>query len=215
VSAAKAAADYYVQCLTEEGREPSYKELAKAAERSESWGAQQLRALRKAQQWTPEDDAAALAATKAADTGGREVPEADSKPAEGRTEARAAVRQPFAARGVVWVAFLLGLGASVAANVEAAQDGIGPKVAAGFASIALLLSVEILARFRTSAKGRWLLYGGTGVIAAVAAVVSYGHMRSLLLEYGESNLAATILPLAPDGLILVSCVALMTMQRGK
>lgn len=202
MSAADIAAELYSTRVAA-GEEPSYKELAKAAGRSESWGAQQLRKLRASSK------PAKAPEPKLVPT---EAPVVD-KPAEARTEAPVSIRQPFAARGVVWVAFLLGLGASVAANVEAAADGIGPKVAAGFASIALLLSVEILARFRTSAKGRWLLYSGTAVIAAVAAVVSYGHMRSLLLEYGESNLAATILPLAPDGLILVSCVALMTMTK--
>jgi hypothetical protein len=210
VSAAKVAADYYVQCLTQEGREPTYKELAKAAERSDSWGAQQLRALRKAQEWTPEDDAAAKAAAEVEAYEGTEVPEADSRPAEAHTEAPAT---PVGTVPIVWGALLLGLGASVAANVVAVGGGTGQRIAAAFAPMALLLAVEILTRFRKAKRGGWLLYLGTGIIAAVTAVVSYGHTRSLLLHYGESNLAATILPLAPDGLILVSCVALMTMTK--
>nr|WP_255429698.1 DUF2637 domain-containing protein [Streptomonospora sp. PA3] len=51
-------------------------------------------------------------------------------------------------------------------------------------------------------------WSGTAVVAAVAAVVSYGHMRDLLLSYGETALVAHILPLSVDGLLLVASVAL-------
>jgi hypothetical protein len=51
-------------------------------------------------------------------------------------------------------------------------------------------------------------YTGAGVVGAVAAVVSFGHLRSLALGAGESPLAAALLPISVDGL-LVSAASVM------
>lgn len=125
-----------------------------------------------------------------------------------------AAEQPEGARLVAWLAFALGLAASVAANVTSAGNGVGPRLAAAFAPVAVLLAVEVLVRTRWQ-KHVWLKYAGLGVVAAVAAVVSYGHQRSLLLGYGESTLNATILPLAVDGLLTISATALIAMKGEK
>lgn len=118
---------------------------------------------------------------------------------------------------VPWVAFVLGAVASVAANVAHAAEraehvGVGGMLAAGWAPVALLLVAEMVTRSRTrgpwwSVAARWT---GTGIVATVAAVVSFGHMRDLLLSYGESPLVAHLLPLSVDGLVLVASVALAT-----
>ncbi|WP_026115931.1 DUF2637 domain-containing protein [Nocardiopsis kunsanensis] len=87
---------------------------------------------------------------------------------------------------------------------------LGRLVAAGWAPVALLLVAELVVRARQN--GPWwiaaLRWAGTGVVAAVAAIVSYGHMRDLLLSYGETALVAHLLPLSVDGLLLVASLAL-------
>lgn len=120
--------------------------------------------------------------------------------------------QPAGARAVVWCAFLLGIAASLAANVAHAHPGMGPRLAAGFVPLALLLAVECMTRPHWRRDG-WLWglarYGGTGLVAVVAAVMSYRHMHGLLLAYGEDPLTAALGPLAVDGLMIVSGFALL------
>lgn len=118
-------------------------------------------------------------------------------------------------RVIAWAAFVLGAGASVAANVAHARAETGPRLASAFAPVALLLCVELVAQVswpqgRAWAWGRWL---GTGVVALVAGVTSYLHMRGLLVSYGETPLVATLQPLAVDGLMIVSSVALLALGR--
>jgi hypothetical protein len=117
--------------------------------------------------------------------------------------------------GIAWLAFVTGAVVSIGANVLHALDGGGPVdagrvVASGWAPVALLLVAELVARARQS--GPWwiitLRWTGTAVVAGVAAVVSYGHMRDLLLSYGETALVAHLLPLSVDGLLLVASLAL-------
>lgn len=142
-----------------------------------------------------------------------DVAEAAVEPAASITEA-----QPAGAKTVVWVAFATGILASVAANALSASGGIEARIAAAFAPVALLLSVEVIARTTWYRRGFWWAlakYAGVGAVAAVAFVVSYVHQRHLLLSFGESKLSATILPWAVDGLILVSATALVAMKGEK
>jgi hypothetical protein len=46
------------------------------------------------------------------------------------------------------------------------------------------------------------------VVAGIAAVASYTHMRHLALQYGQEPLIATLLPLSVDGLVVVAAVAI-------
>ncbi|MFC9087045.1 DUF2637 domain-containing protein [Nocardiopsis dassonvillei] len=117
--------------------------------------------------------------------------------------------------GVAWLAFVTGAVVSIGANVLHALNGggtvdAGQVIASGWAPVALLLVAELVARARQS--GPWwiitLRWTGTAVVAGVAAVVSYGHMRDLLLSYGETALVAHLLPLSVDGLLLVASLAL-------
>ena len=117
------------------------------------------------------------------------------------------------ARTVAWGAFVLGVVASVAANVAHARSGMGPRLASAFAPVALLLTVEIMSRVpwpsgRTWALSRW---AGTGAVALVAAVTSYRHMSALLASYGEDELTALIQPLCVDGLMVVASLALLAL----
>jgi hypothetical protein len=58
---------------------------------------------------------------------------------------------------------------------------------------------------------RWAAAGSVVVVTVIAAVISYGHARDLVLRYGVTGLTADFLPLTVDGLaatcslILVDC----------
>ncbi|MFD0685882.1 DUF2637 domain-containing protein [Actinomadura fibrosa] len=128
-------------------------------------------------------------------------------------------------RARVWAtaAFLLGVVVSVAANVAhtyyvpgaSGRPPLGAQLAAAFYPLALLLVVEILARVPWPRSLGWAFarYGGTAVVALVAALVSYRHMAALLDAYGEDVLTSRIGPLAVDGLMVVASFALLALGR--
>jgi hypothetical protein len=111
-------------------------------------------------------------------------------------------------------ALALGIGASLAANVLAAQPTTIGRVIAAWPPVALLLTVELLSRVPV-APG-WLSrlrVVSAGAIAGIAAWVSYWHMVAVALEYGEAAAAAHLLPLSVDGLVLVASVCLLELGR--
>lgn len=135
----------------------------------------------------------------------------------------------------IWAtsAFLLGVGVSISANVahtyypspevlqaahktaETWAPPVGAQLAAAFYPLALLLVVELLSRVDWPGTWGWQAsrYGGTAIVAGVAAVVSYRHMAALLAAYGEDDLTAMIGPLAVDGLMVVASFALLALGR--
>jgi hypothetical protein len=115
---------------------------------------------------------------------------------------------------VAWSAFLLGIGASTAANVAHAHAQIGPRLTAAVAPLALTLAVELAVRVSWKPGAAWFLarWGGTGLVGAVTAVVSYRHQSGLFALYGEDSVSAAILPLSIDGLMLVSAAALLALS---
>ncbi|WP_433214912.1 DUF2637 domain-containing protein [Microtetraspora malaysiensis] len=54
---------------------------------------------------------------------------------------------------------------------------------------------------------------GVVLLAAVADVVSFRHMRELCLRHGEDHLAAVLIPLAVDGLIVVASMSILLASR--
>jgi Protein of unknown function (DUF2637) len=46
------------------------------------------------------------------------------------------------------------------------------------------------------------------VVAGIAAVASYAHMRGLALRYGQEPIIATLLPISVDGMLVVATLAL-------
>ncbi|GIH73439.1 DUF2637 domain-containing protein [Sphaerimonospora thailandensis] len=50
---------------------------------------------------------------------------------------------------------------------------------------------------------------GVFLLAAIAAVVSFRHMHELCLRHGEDHLAAVLIPLAVDGLIVVASMSIL------
>jgi hypothetical protein len=116
-------------------------------------------------------------------------------------------------RLVAWAAFLLGAGASVAANVAHARPELGPRLVAAFAPLALVLAVELAVRVQWRPGAWWTIgrWGGTGLVAVVTAVVSYRHQTALLAGYGEDPVSAAILPLSVDGLMITAAAALLAL----
>lgn len=51
------------------------------------------------------------------------------------------------------------------------------------------------------------------LLAAIAAVVSFCHMHELCLRYGVDHLAAVLIPLAVDGLIVVASMSILLANR--
>ncbi|XVQ90433.1 DUF2637 domain-containing protein [Microbispora siamensis] len=54
---------------------------------------------------------------------------------------------------------------------------------------------------------------GVLLLAAIAAVVSFRHMHELCLRHGEDHLAAVLIPLAVDGLIVVASMSILLANR--
>ncbi|MEO5874623.1 MAG: DUF2637 domain-containing protein [Streptosporangiaceae bacterium] len=138
-----------------------------------------------------------------------------------------------AGKGWTWFGFGLGVAVSVAGNVAhtwhpsaavlaaagktAAQwrPELGAQLVAGFFPVALLITVEVLARVVWPKSWGWSAarWGGAALVAGVAAVVSYLHLRGLMVAYGEDALTALIGPLSVDGLMVVCGFALIALGR--
>lgn len=129
-------------------------------------------------------------------------------------------------RGWAYTGALLGGAVSVAANrahsyvppdgePEDWQPHTGAVAFAVFWPIALFVAVEILARIPWPDGWWWtfLRYCGLVPVALVAAIVSYQHMRGLLIYYGEDGWTPTIGPLAVDGLMILATGALIATGR--
>ena len=125
---------------------------------------------------------------------------------------------PKSARALAWLTFVIGILVSIAGNIgHAASDGMQPGEWAGaaFWPTALLLSVEILVRVRWQPEKRWMVARFTGliVVSIVAAILSYLHLRSLLIFWQYGGFQGSIGPLAVDGLMLIAASALLSISK--
>ena len=113
-------------------------------------------------------------------------------------------------RWAVRATLMLGVAASVAANVLHAQPNIISQTISAWPPLALLLTVELTSRIpmhkRSLAALRIL---ATVVIAGIAAWVSYWHMQGVAVKWGEAEASAYLLPISDDGLIVVASVSLV------
>jgi MFS family permease len=129
-------------------------------------------------------------------------------------------------RAWAYTGVVLGAAVSVAANVAhsyvppedappAWSPHAGAVVGAVFWPVALLVSLEILARVEWPSGWRWtaVRYLGLIPVGVVAAVVSYRHMSGLLEWYGEESITCDLGPLAVDGLMVMSAGALLATAR--
>jgi hypothetical protein len=126
---------------------------------------------------------------------------------------------------VAWTGFVFGSVISIAANVlhtwlpathmpPGWSPGIAPQIGAAVWPIGLLISVEVLSRvtWRDGVLWRLARYGGAGTVALGSGVISYGHLRDVLLAWGYGHPGADVGPLVLDGLMIVSGFALLAMS---
>jgi Protein of unknown function (DUF2637) len=112
----------------------------------------------------------------------------------------------WAVRGVL----LLGVAASVVANVLHAVDNPISQCIAAWPPLALLLTVELISRVPVHSRG--LAAGrivAAVVIAGIAGWVSYWHMVGVAARYGEQGAGPYLLPFSVDGLIVVASICLV------
>ena len=113
-------------------------------------------------------------------------------------------------RWAVRATLLLGVAASVVANVLHALDNPISQAIAAWPPLALLLTVELISRVpvhrRSLAAARLV---ATATIAGIAAWVSYWHMVGVAARYGETGASPYLLPLSVDGLIVVASICLV------
>lgn len=114
----------------------------------------------------------------------------------------------------VQAALIAALAASVAANILAAEPTPVARAVAAWPPIALLLTIDVLGRVPTPNgwTGR-LATVATALVAGVAALASFAHVRAVALAVGESELVAWVLPLSVDGLAVVCSIALVELNK--
>jgi Protein of unknown function (DUF2637) len=105
---------------------------------------------------------------------------------------------------------VLGVAASVAANILHARQNLVSQTIAAWPPLALLLTVELISR--VPVDRRWLsavrLVAAAG-ISAIAAWVSYWHMVGVVARAGEVGASPYLMPFSVDGLIVVSSICLV------
>jgi hypothetical protein len=60
---------------------------------------------------------------------------------------------------------------------------------------------------------RWTTTASVVLLAAIAAIVSYRHMHTLVVAHGETAWTAAVLPLSVDGMIAASSMTLLADSR--
>jgi hypothetical protein len=107
-------------------------------------------------------------------------------------------------------ALTLGVVVSIVANILHASGNVISQAIAAWAPIALLLTIELIARVPVRKAGlSFARLTATATIAGIAAWVSYWHMVGVALRYGEEPGAAHLIPLTVDGLVVVAWVCLV------
>jgi hypothetical protein len=105
---------------------------------------------------------------------------------------------------------VLGVAASVVANVLHAQDNPISQAIAAWPPLALLLTVELISRVPVHRPAlAFARLFATATIAGIAAWVSYWHMVGVAFRYGETGASPYLLPLSVDGLIIVASICLV------
>ncbi|WP_198154124.1 DUF2637 domain-containing protein [Catenuloplanes japonicus] len=113
-------------------------------------------------------------------------------------------------RWAVRATLLLGVAASVVANVLHAVDNPISQVIAAWPPFALLLTVELISRVPVHRKSlAFIRMLATTAIAGIAAWISYWHMAGVAAKYGETGASAYLLPVSVDGLIVVASICLI------
>ncbi len=113
-------------------------------------------------------------------------------------------------RWAVRATLVLGVAASVAANILHAPDNPISRAIAAWPPLALLLTVELISRVPVHRRSVAITrLAATAAIAGIAAWVSYWHMAGVAARYGETGASPYLLPLSVDGLIVVAGICLV------
>lgn len=113
-------------------------------------------------------------------------------------------------RWTVRATLVLGVAASVVANILHALDNPISQAIAAWPPLALLLTVELISRVPVHRRAlAFARFGATAIIAGIAAWVSYWHMAGVAARYGETGASPYLLPLSVDGLIVVASICLV------
>jgi hypothetical protein len=113
-------------------------------------------------------------------------------------------------RWAVRATLVLGVAASIAANILNAADNPISQTIAAWPPLALLLTVELISRVPVHRRNLAALrFVATAVIAGIAAWVSYTHMHGVAARYGETGASPYLLPISVDGLIVVASISLV------
>lgn len=114
----------------------------------------------------------------------------------------------------VRAALALAVAATISANVLHAQPTLIGRIISGWAPMALLIAIEIITRVPLRRSPRvvvvWIVTAG---IAGIAAWVSYWHMVAVCERYGEDTVAAHLIPLSVDGLVVITSIYLVEINR--
>jgi hypothetical protein len=113
-------------------------------------------------------------------------------------------------RWTVRVVLLVGIAASIAANVLHALPNPISQTISAWPPLALLLTVELVSRIPVHRRSLSAIrVSATATIATIAAWVSYWHMAATVSRFGETGSSAYLLPITVDGLIVVASVSLV------
>lgn len=123
-------------------------------------------------------------------------------------------------RFIAYVTMIAMLALSIAGNVAHTfhldpEPGVRKLIYAIAWPVMVWLGVELFVRvpwkdILTHKLVRWV---GILLVAAIAALVSYRHLRGLLLADGEEWTVYTFAPLAVDGLMLMATLALLLTRK--
>lgn len=108
---------------------------------------------------------------------------------------------------------VLGIAASVAANIlHALPDNIS-KSFAGWPPLALLLCIELVSRIPVTNMWRGLIrVSATAMVASIAGWISYWQMASVAAKYGDAGGSNYLFPLTVDGVIVVVSISLVELN---
>lgn len=113
------------------------------------------------------------------------------------------------ARQFVRFIVVIGIAASVAANVLGAEDFIASAIS-GWPPLALLLSLEVLTRVPTSKRlGAFGRVSATILVAGASGWLSYWHMAATVSQHGEHGGSQYVWPFTVDGLMTIAAIALV------
>jgi hypothetical protein len=62
---------------------------------------------------------------------------------------------------------------------------------------------------------RWTRTSSVVLLAAVAAVISYGHMFALAVRHGETWWTSALIPLSVDGMVVASSMSILLSSEGR